>query len=79
MNLFKVAITTDVIRGRHNFGGTSEREFGSEDELKIFLKSLFKGRLVSFVAGMAISDTLSDTITATVYKNNLPANVKEYL
>lgn len=78
MSIYTVTVSTDVIRGQHNLGGVKDYNFESEAQTKIFMNKLFKGRTLTFVAGLALSESINDTITASVYKNNLPENVKDY-
>ena len=78
MSNYTVTVSTDVIRGSHNLGGIKEYSFDSEMQTKIFMNNLFKNRSLTFVAGLALSETINDTITASVYKNDLPENVKDY-
>ena len=75
---YKVTVSTDIIKGSHNFGNTRDYIFDSEARTKIFINQLFKNRTLTFVAGLALSETINDTITASVYKNSLPENVKDY-
>lgn len=78
MSIYTVTVSTDVIRGRHNFGGVKDYSFESEMQTKIFMNKLFKDRSLTFVAGLALSESINDTITASVYKNDLSENVKDY-
>lgn len=78
MSIYKVTVSTDIVRGQHNLGEIKDYNFESEVQTKIFMNKLFKGRSLTFVAGLALSESINDTITASVYKNDLPENVKDY-
>lgn len=78
MSIYKVTVSSDVIRGSHNLGGIEDYIFDSEMATKIFMNKLFKNRSLTFIAGLALSESVNDTITATVYKNDLPESAKDY-
>ena len=77
---YQVTITSDVIRGRHNLGGSSDHFFSNVEDMKTFLnKRVFAGRSVSFVAGLAISETLRDTLVASIYYDSKPLKAKDFI
>lgn len=77
---YQVTITSDVIRGRHNLGGSSDHFFLNVEDMKTFLnKRVFAGRSVSFVAGLAISETLRDTLVASIYYDSKPLKAKDFI
>lgn len=77
--LFEVTITTDIIRNGNNLGGTSTFRFDDKEELTSYLKDLFRGRNPSFVSEMALFEDLYMTLTASVYKDNAPVDIKELI
>ena len=77
---YQVTITTDVIRGSHNLGGSYDYFFSNVKDIRDFLnKRVFAGRSVSFVAGLAISETLKDTLVASIYCDSKPLKAKDFI
>ena len=77
---YQVTVTSDIIRGRHNLGGSSEHFFSNVEDMKTFLsKRVFAGRSVSFVSGLAISETLSDTLVASIYYDSKPLKAEDFI
>lgn len=77
---YKVTVTSDIIRGRNNFGGTTDHFFSNVEDMKNFLsKIVFLDRTVSFTSGLAISETLKDTLVASIYLNGIPLDAKDFI
>ena len=54
--------------------------FLNVEDMKTFLnKRVFAGRSVSFVAGLAISETLRDTLVASIYYDSKPLKAKDFI
>jgi hypothetical protein len=77
---YQVTVTSDVIRGRNNLGGSSDYFFSNVEDMKTFLsKRVFAGRTVTFTSGLAISETLSDTLVASICFNGKTLDAKDFI
>lgn len=78
-NLYEVVVTTDIIRGGHNHGGSTSHKFADRAGMIGFVQDLFKGKKPFFVSGMAIHESPQITTTACIYVNHRSVDASSFL
>ena len=78
-NLYEVVVTTDIIRGGHNHGGSASHKFNDRSDMIGFIQELFKGKKPFFVSGMAVHESPQITTTACVYVNHRSVDASSFL
>ena len=64
---YEVVVTTDIIRGGNNLGGSDSYKFAERSDMISFLQEIFKGKVPFFVNGMAVHESPQITVTASIY------------
>jgi len=78
-NQYEVIVTTDIVRGGNNYGGSESRKFAKRSDMVGFVQELFKGKKLFFVNGMAVHESPQITVTACIYLKHFQLDASSFI
>jgi hypothetical protein len=78
-NQYEVIVTTDIIRGGNNHGGSESHKFAERSDMVGFVQELFEGKKLFFVNGTAVHESPQITVTASIYLKHFQLDASSFI